>query len=88
MHSPNIARIERIRAGQVRRKRLYYLRELTGKSARIKEEIIDTKKAKANKAAAKKAAAKVDTKAEKVDTTAAEVDTTAVKAVDEKKAEE
>ncbi len=88
VHSPNIARIERIRAGQVRRKRLYYLRELTGKSARIKEEIIDTKKAKANKAAAKKAAAKVDTKAEKVDTTAAEVDTTAVKAVDEKKAEE
>ena len=37
LHSPNIAKIERIREGHVRRKKLYYLRELTGKSARIKE---------------------------------------------------
>jgi len=43
-HSPNIARIERTRAGQVRRKKLYYLRELTGRSARIKERIVDTGK--------------------------------------------
>ena len=42
LHSPNIARIERIRGGQVRRKKLYYLRELTGKSARIKEQILDS----------------------------------------------
>ena len=40
-HSPNIAKSERIRAGQVRRNKLYYLRELTGKSARIKELIMD-----------------------------------------------
>jgi large subunit ribosomal protein L19 len=40
--SPNIAKIERIRAGQVRRKKLFYLRELTGKSARIKEQLADT----------------------------------------------
>ena len=44
LHSPNIAKIERIRAGQVRRKKLYYLRELTGKSARIKEQITDLEK--------------------------------------------
>lgn len=41
LYSPNIAKIERIRAGQVRRNKLYYLRELTGKSARIKEQILE-----------------------------------------------
>jgi len=41
-HSPNIAKIEKIRAGLVRRKKLYYLRELTGKSARIKEQLNDS----------------------------------------------
>jgi large subunit ribosomal protein L19 len=40
--SPNIDKIEVIRLGQVRRNKLYYLRELTGKSARIKEQIMDT----------------------------------------------
>ncbi len=44
-HSPNIAKIEKIRTGSVRRKKLYYLRELTGKSARIKEQIVDSGKA-------------------------------------------
>jgi large subunit ribosomal protein L19 len=44
-HSPNIAKIEKVRAGSVRRKKLYYLRELTGKSARIKEQIVDSSKA-------------------------------------------
>jgi len=41
LHSPNIAQIEKIRIGKVRRNKLYYLRELTGKSARIKEQLID-----------------------------------------------
>ncbi len=44
LHSPNIAKLERIRAGSVRRKKLYYLRNLTGKSARIKEQILDNDK--------------------------------------------
>lgn len=48
LNSPNIARIERIRAGQVRRKKLYYLRELTGKSARIKEQIMEAENNKAD----------------------------------------
>ncbi|NVL89944.1 MAG: 50S ribosomal protein L19 [Desulfobacterales bacterium] len=37
LHSPNIDRIEIVSRGRVRRSRLYYLRKLRGKSARIKE---------------------------------------------------
>ncbi|GAB3704546.1 50S ribosomal protein L19 [Corynebacterium nasicanis] len=37
VHSPNIASIEVTRRGDVRRAKLYYLRELRGKAARIKE---------------------------------------------------
>jgi large subunit ribosomal protein L19 len=36
MHSPMISSIEVLRAGRVRRARLYYLRDLKGKAARIK----------------------------------------------------
>ncbi|CEP68336.1 Ribosomal protein L19 [Moorella glycerini] len=38
VHSPRIDRIEVVRHGRVRRAKLYYLRERTGKAARIKEE--------------------------------------------------
>jgi large subunit ribosomal protein L19 len=37
VHSPNIAEIERVTRGDVRRAKLYYLRELRGKAAKIKE---------------------------------------------------
>ena len=37
VYSPRIAKIEVIRAGRVRRAKLYYLRERKGKAARIKE---------------------------------------------------
>ncbi len=37
VHSPRIDRIEVLRRGIVRRAKLYYLRNLTGKAARIKE---------------------------------------------------
>ncbi len=37
LHSPNIVRIEVVRRGQVRRAKLYYLREKVGKETRIKE---------------------------------------------------
>lgn len=36
LHSPFIERVEVISQGRVRRSRLYYLRELKGKAARIK----------------------------------------------------
>jgi large subunit ribosomal protein L19 len=37
VHSPRIDKIEVLRRGIVRRAKLYYLRNLTGKAARIKE---------------------------------------------------
>lgn len=37
LHSPNIDKIEVVRRGKVRRAKLYYLRELHGKAARIEE---------------------------------------------------
>lgn len=37
VHSPRLAAIEVVRRGVVRRAKLYYLRELTGKAARIRE---------------------------------------------------
>lgn len=37
LHSPFIAKIELVREGDVRRSKLYYLRDLRGKAARIKE---------------------------------------------------
>jgi large subunit ribosomal protein L19 len=38
VHSPRLDRIEVIRRGRVRRAKLYYLRNLSGKAARIKED--------------------------------------------------
>jgi len=37
VHSPRIERIEVMRRGRVRRAKLYYLRSLTGKAARIRD---------------------------------------------------
>jgi large subunit ribosomal protein L19 len=37
LHSPKVEKIEVKRHGKVRRAKLYYLRNLTGKAARIKE---------------------------------------------------
>ena len=38
LHSPIVDRIEVTRRGRVRRAKLFYMRELRGKAARIKEE--------------------------------------------------
>ena len=38
VHSPHIAKIELVTYGKVRRAKLYYLRKLRGKAARIKED--------------------------------------------------
>ena len=37
LHSPTVASLDVIRRGRVRRAKLYYLRALSGKAARIKE---------------------------------------------------
>ena len=39
IHSPRIDKIEVVRTGKVRRAKLYYLRDLTGKAAKVKEDI-------------------------------------------------
>ena len=39
VHSPKIDHIDIVRRGQVRRAKLYYLRERSGKSAKVKEKI-------------------------------------------------
>lgn len=43
LHSPRIDRIEVLRRGDVRRAKLYYLRGLQGKAARIKEKARNAK---------------------------------------------
>ncbi len=44
VHSPSIAKFELVHHGRVRRAKLYYLRDLRGKKARIKERRIDDAK--------------------------------------------
>jgi len=39
LHSPKIDHIEVLKKGEVRRAKLYYLRERSGKSAKIKEKV-------------------------------------------------
>jgi large subunit ribosomal protein L19 len=51
VHSPSIAKLEIVSRGKVRRAKLYYLRELRGKKARIKERRLDDAKLAALEAA-------------------------------------
>ena len=39
LHSPNVAKVEVVRHGRVRRSKLYYLRDRVGKAAQGKEQI-------------------------------------------------
>ena len=39
LHSPRIDKMEVVKRGKVRRAKLYYLKDLTGKAAKIKERI-------------------------------------------------
>jgi large subunit ribosomal protein L19 len=56
-HSPNIDKIEVIARGRVHQARLYYLRDLSGKAARIKEREGTAEERAADAAAAAEAAA-------------------------------
>ncbi len=42
MHSPRLSKLEVMRRGKVRRAKLFYLRGLTGKAARVKEKARET----------------------------------------------
>ena len=39
LHSPRVEKVEVVRAGKVRRAKLYYLRDRVGKAAKVKEKI-------------------------------------------------
>ena len=39
LHAPNVAMIETVRKGKVRRAKLYYLRSRFGKAAKVKEQV-------------------------------------------------
>ena len=45
LHSPRIAKVEVKRSGVVRRAKLYYLRDRTGKAVRLKERRVERSKA-------------------------------------------
>ena len=81
VHSPSIAKLEVVSRGAVRRAKLYYLRDLRGKKARIKERRIDDAKLAAMEEAAAARAAEaadddaVDDTVEAADVVEAEVDT-------------
>ena len=89
VHSPSIAKLEVVSRGAVRRAKLYYLRDLRGKKARIKERRIDDAKLAAMEEAAAARAAEaadddaVDDTAEAADAVEAEADTEALEAPEE-----
>ena len=39
IHSPNVAGVEIVRSGRVRRSKLFYLRDRVGKAAKVKEKL-------------------------------------------------
>jgi len=86
VHSPSISKIEVVQRGQVRRAKLYYLRDLRGKKARIKERRIDDDKLAAMEAAHAEAAATAA--GVRTDEADAEDDTTADEAPDDTTADE
>lgn len=55
LHSPRVSKVEVKQRGRVRRARLYYLRDLSGKAAKIKESLAHFKKDAEKKEASKKA---------------------------------
>jgi large subunit ribosomal protein L19 len=84
VHSPSIAKLEVVSRGQVRRAKLYYLRELRGKKARIKERRIDDAKLAAMDEAARTAAEAARVDADSDDAAGDETDVEAsTEAIDE-----
>jgi len=58
LHSPRVEKVEIVKHSKVRRAKLYYLRELRGKAARLKEVRVQTTKTK--KKSKKKSKAEAD----------------------------
>ena len=70
LYSPNVAKIEVERVGKVRRAKMYFLRGLRGRSARIKDDLVGQAKAREEAAAIEAATPKAE-KVEKVKPTKA-----------------
>jgi len=68
LHSPSIARLELVQRGRVRRAKLYYLRDLRGKKARIRERRIDDAKLAAMEEAAAARALEAEAEEQTADT--------------------
>lgn len=61
LHSPIVAQIKLLKVGRIRRAKLYYMRYLTGKAARIKElNKFDSKRATKSANTSQKATSKID----------------------------
>lgn len=56
IHSPRVEKVEIVKRSKVRRAKLYYLRDLRGKAARLKEIKVTAPKKKSSKAKSKKKA--------------------------------
>jgi len=57
LHSPRVSKVEIKQRGRVKRARLYYLRELSGKAAKIKESLAHFRKEADEKQNGKKSSA-------------------------------
>ena len=90
MHSPLIEKIEVVKRGDVRRAKLNYMRQRTGKSAKIKSKILTDEQIQAEKAAeeAKRAENEAKKKAEEEAKIAAEEAAAAAEAAEAEEAEE
>ncbi len=75
-YSPVIEKIEVLRKGDVRRAKLYYMRDRIGKSARVKEKIL-TKEAKNRQKETAARNLNIQTKSSAVETTSVENDSVA-----------
>lgn len=64
LHSPRVEKVEIVKHAKVRRAKLYYLRELRGKAARLKEIRVHTKKGNSQSKKKAKAKARAAAKAE------------------------
>ncbi|MDO4628433.1 MAG: 50S ribosomal protein L19 [Planctomycetia bacterium] len=65
LHSPRVAKVEVVRSAEVRRAKLYFLRDRVGKATRLVERRVETRKVEAAEKAPKKLRGRAKSKAKK-----------------------
>ncbi len=65
LHSPRVAKVEVVRSAEVRRAKLYFLRDRVGKATRLVERRVETRKVEAVEKAPKKLRGRAKSKAKK-----------------------